>query len=115
MRHPEAKGLTDQEEAVMVRVIIERSVQAGKKGDLIPLLNELRSAVVRQPGYVSGETLSSIEDASTILVESTWRRLLDWRMWEESAERKGLYQKIAPLLTEKPKIRIFQLTATEGE
>ena len=97
----------------MVRIIIERHLRAGKQGELIHWLKELRTAAIDQPGYVSGETLASTEDASIISVLSTWRSLGDWKRWEGSEQRIKLEQQIKPLLLEMPKVRIYQVMATE--
>ena len=97
----------------MVRIVIERHLKEGKKGELLPLLVELRAAAMHQPGYVTGETLASTEDPSIISVLSTWRSLEDWKAWEKSEPRIKLYEKIESLLIEKPKVSIYQVAATE--
>ncbi len=97
----------------MVRVVIERHLKEGKKGDLFPLLRELRAVAMHHPGYITGETLESTEDLSIISTLSTWRSLEDWKAWEKSEPRKKLYKKIEPLLAEKPKVSIYQIAATE--
>jgi len=97
----------------MVRILIERHIKAGKRGELIHQLRELRTAAIHQPGYISGETLSSLEDASIISVLSTWQSLEDWKNWEESETRTRLEQQIEPLLIEKPEVSIYQVMATE--
>jgi len=97
----------------MVRVVIERRLKEGKKGDLLPLLRELRTAAMHHPGYITGETLASTEDPAIISTLSTWRSLEDWKAWEKSEARKKLYQKIEPLLVGKPKVTVYQVMATE--
>jgi len=97
----------------MVRIVIERHLKEGKKGDLLPLLRELRAVAMHQSGYVTGETLSSAGDPSIISVLSTWRSLEDWKAWEKSEPRIKLYKKIESLLVEKPKVTIYQVMATE--
>ena len=99
----------------MVRIVIERHLKEGKKGALMPLLRELRAAAMHQPGYVTGETLASAEDPSTISVLSTWRSLEDWKAWEKSEQRIKLYKQIEQLLVEKPKVSIYQVMAVEGK
>jgi hypothetical protein len=37
-----------------LKVLIERHVQRGKEGYLMELLNNLRTELIEQPGYVSG-------------------------------------------------------------
>ena len=97
----------------MIRILIERHLKEGKRRDLMPLLRQLRTAAMEQSGYITGETLASTEDASLIAVLSTWRSLDDWKAWEMSEPRAKLYQRIEPLLLEKPKFSIYQVMATE--
>ena len=97
----------------MIRILIERHLKAGKRGELIHLLRELRTAAIHQPGYVSGETLSSLEDAATVSVLSTWQSLEAWKVWEESAARIKIEEQMESLLTERPKVTIYQVMATE--
>ena len=97
----------------MVRVVIQRHLKEGKRGDLLPLLRKLRAAAMRYPGYITGETLASTGDPSVISVLSTWRSLEDWEKWEKSEQRIKLYSKVEPLLVEKPKVSIYQVMATE--
>ena len=97
----------------MVRIVVERHLKEGKKGDLLPLLRELRAAALHHPGYVTGETLASTEDLSIILVLSTWHSLEDWKAWEKSEPRIKIYEKIELLLVEKPKVSIYQVMAME--
>jgi quinol monooxygenase YgiN len=97
----------------MVRIVIQRHLKENKRGDLMPLLRELRAAAMHYPGYVTGETLASTGDPSIISVLSTWRSLEDWQAWGKSEQRVKLYEKIEPLLIEKPKISIYQVMATE--
>jgi len=97
----------------MIRVVIERHLKEGKRGDLLPLLRELRAAAMHQPGYITGETLASTEDRSIISVLSTWRSLEDWKVWEKTEPRIRLYKKVESLLVGKPKVTIYQIMATE--
>jgi len=96
----------------MIRVIIDRRAKVGE--DLSALLVELRvAAIVHFPGYIGGETLVNTEDSSNIVVISTWRSIEDWKRWAKSETRTKLYQRIEPLLQQKPKVRTFCIMATE--
>jgi len=98
----------------MIKVIIERHAKRGKV--LSSLLQELRGAAVMQfKGYLGGETLVSTEDSSIIIVISTWQSLEDWERWANSEIRARIYQQMEPLLLEKPKVRTFQVMATESK
>ena len=89
-----------------VKVLIERHVKGGKAGDLIELLSKLRTELISQPGYISGEILQSLEDKSTIFALSTWGSALDWKSWEGNHKRLEILSKIKPLLTQPPRLTI---------
>jgi len=89
-----------------VKVLIERHVEDGKEGDLIELLNKLRTELISQPGYISGELLQSVADKSTIFALSTWLSALDWKSWEGNPKRLEVESKIELLLTEPAKLTI---------
>ena len=97
----------------MLRVIIERHLKEGKSKSLVPLLRELRAAALQQPGYITGETMVSTQDPSIVATLSTWRSLDDWKAWENSEARKKLSPQIERLLRKKPKVSIYQVSATE--
>jgi len=97
----------------MVRVVIQRHLKEGKKGDLLPLLRALRSAAMSYSGYIHGESLVGTENPSIISVLSTWQSLEEWKKWEKSEQRVKLYEKIEPLLVEKPMVSVYQIMATE--
>ena len=90
----------------MVKVLIERHVKKGKEGYLIELLNKLRTELISQPGYVSGELLQSVEDKSAIFALSTWLSTLDWKSWEGDPKRLEIESQIETLLTESSKLTI---------
>ncbi len=91
----------------MVRIIIERHCHPGKEAELENLLVELRSQAIAQRGYVSGETLRSIDDPSSWLVLSTWLDVDLWRMWESSQQREDIDRRAQPLLTGPPKTSVY--------
>ena len=97
----------------MLRVFIKRHLKEDKTEELIPLLMKLRTAALQQPGYVTGETLASIEDTSIISVLSTWRSIDDWQKWEKSEVRLKLYWQIEPLLKEKASVSIYHIMTAE--
>jgi len=80
-----------------VRVIIERTVEADKQEELLELLKQLRARALLQQGYISGETLASVDRPGTHLVISTWHSLHDWKAWENNPERLEILTKIEAL------------------
>ncbi len=92
----------------MIRAMIEWRSKAGKEDSLEGLLKDLRSKAMRQPGYISGETLVEIDDPSTYIVISTWTRLEAWKAWESSQERHEIVRLISPVVVDEKRIRVFK-------
>ncbi len=90
----------------MIRVIIERHAKDSLR--LLAALREIRAEAMKQPGYISGETLVDAEDNTVIIVISTWQSLKDWKAWHASEARAKLDQRIQPLLVEPTRIRTYR-------
>ena len=45
-----------------VKILIQRKIKPGKEKELSKVVNELRSKAMHAQGFISGETLQSIED-----------------------------------------------------
>ena len=91
---------------MQAKVIIERLTAPHQESHAMAIATELRAAGIRQPGYISGETLIDINDHTSIVVVSTWRNLQDWERWESSEERHRLEENMAPLLSRPPRVRV---------
>ena len=90
-----------------VKVIIRRKVPKSKEAELLPLLLELRSRAVIQPGYISGETLRNFNEPEDYIVISSWKTVEDWRSWEQNKGRGEIMGKIEALLGEKGDYGIY--------
>jgi heme-degrading monooxygenase HmoA len=77
-----------------VKILIKRSIGQQVAPVLRPLIVELRAHAMKQPGYISGETLKCVDRPGEYLVISTWDSLDDWEKWLNSQERKILEDKI---------------------
>lgn len=91
-----------------VQVIIRRKWQVSQPEDLLPLLTELRSRAKEQPGYISSDTLRSLEDPEDFLVISKWETADDWNKWVHSRDRRDLQGKVDSLIGEKTFYEIFE-------
>ena len=72
-----------------IKIFIKRYVKKGRRQESIELLKDVRSHALKQPGYISGETLINHYDPRNITVVSTWQTIDDWIRWEESDERSA--------------------------
>ena len=91
-----------------IQVIIKRKWETDKPEALIPLLTELRSLAEKQPGYISGETLRSLNDPDKYLVFSKWETVDDWKNWLQSKERRDLQGEVDSLIGERTFYEIFE-------
>jgi len=90
-----------------VKVILKRKVPKDKEKDLLPLLLELRSKAMRQPGYISGETLRSMDSPEELIVIGTWQSKEAWDKWASSKERSEVQERIDSLLGEKTEYNVY--------
>jgi len=77
-----------------VKILIKRRLPLDKDQYAVELLRQLRTLAMQQEGYISGETLRSIENSEEFLVISTWRSFEDWRNWFNSSQREELQSKV---------------------
>jgi heme-degrading monooxygenase HmoA len=77
---------------MQAKILIKRTFSKGKKNEIISLLKELRSVALQQPGYISGETLTSVDQPQTLMVISSWQDMESWNDWKENNTRRTLDQ-----------------------
>ena len=90
-----------------IRVLIERKTVPENEPTLNHLLMKLRAKAMLAKGYISGETLRSLDNPNEYLVISTWNSLKDWKQWEADTERQEIQSKIDSLLRLPSIHRIF--------
>ncbi len=91
-----------------VKILIKRKVSADKATKLSDFVKQLRSLVIKQPGYVTGESLKNLAKQDEYLVISTWESIDAWKAWLASAERATIQQQIDALLGEKTEYEAYQ-------
>ena len=96
-----------------VKILIKRSVPQDKARALIPLVRQMRASAATQPGYITGETLRSLDNPEEFLVISTWQASEDWKNWLESDERNKVQSKIDDLLGGETNYEIFHYGFSE--
>jgi heme-degrading monooxygenase HmoA len=90
-----------------IRVLIERKAIPENEQALSELLMKMRSKAMLARGYISGETLRSLDDPNETLVISTWNSLDDWIRWEATRERHEIQSRIDGMLRAPATQRIF--------
>lgn len=99
---------------MQAKVLIERHTAPHQAHHVLAIATELRAAAIRQPGYISGESLIDIDDNTALVVISIWRDIEDWRRWEASEERRMLEDNIVPLLSRPPLVRVCTDLSEKG-
>jgi pentatricopeptide repeat protein len=92
-----------------VKIFIKRYVKNGKTQEAVELLKDVRSHALKQPGYISGETLINHYDPCNITVVSTWQTIDDWIRWEESDERTAKENQLEGLQVGPADFEIYDL------
>jgi heme-degrading monooxygenase HmoA len=91
-----------------VKVIIKRKWKIEQPEELLPLLTELRSHAQKQAGYISGETLRSLDDPEDFMVISEWETADDWKKWSQSKERRDIQHRVDSLIGERSFYEIYE-------
>jgi heme-degrading monooxygenase HmoA len=91
-----------------VQVIIKRKFHVHNPKALFPLLTKLRNHAKAQPGYISGQTLKSIDNPEEYLVISTWETADDWKNWLQSKERRDIQGQVDSLIGERTFYEVFE-------
>ena len=111
-----APAIAVQEEGDMaVKVFIKRYVKKGKTEAAVKLLMDVRSQALKQPGYISGETLINHYDPCNLTVVSTWQTVDDWIRWQESDERSAIEDQLESLQERPANFEIYDLGSVAGQ
>lgn len=90
---------------MMPRLVGE--MEADLLPQLVPMLTELRSMAMRQPGYISGETMRNVNDPSEFLVISTWKSVEDWQRWFADKRREKLEREVDLILGSDTEYKVY--------
>ncbi|MBU1399086.1 MAG: antibiotic biosynthesis monooxygenase family protein [Pseudomonadota bacterium] len=91
-----------------IKALIKRTVPQDKARNMLHLFMEMRTLATAQPGYISGETMKSIDKPDVYMVISTWESADDWEKWLLSKKRQVIQGKMDALLGGKTSYEIFQ-------
>lgn len=86
------------------KVLIERKIKPGMEAEFKKLMREVLSGVAHAHGFISGETLQSIDDPTVHITISQWKDLSCWHDWIDSAERKKKQEEFDKVLAQPMKV-----------
>ena len=71
-----------------VKILIKRKFKDGNMQAASRLVINNRSGAMKQPGYISSETLRSLDDKDQVVVMSMWENIETWEAWKYCETRK---------------------------
>jgi heme-degrading monooxygenase HmoA len=93
----------------MVRVVIEHKIKGPEYLDkAIEVIREIRNEAMKEHGFITGETLTKVDDRTNMLVISNWETREAWDAWDKSERRVKLNPKINELLSEPYTVNIYE-------
>ncbi|KAL3671391.1 hypothetical protein V7S43_003317 [Phytophthora oleae] len=81
-----------------VRVLSERIMSRGFEPTVVRLMENVNKVVQSQPGLISLETLSDVNDHHKYVVLSEWRSIKDYQAWTASEAHKQCTDQINEVL-----------------
>ena len=91
-----------------IQVIIRRKVKQGQQAKaLVPLILQLRAIAIHQPGFISSDTWSDVENPGECMVISRWQTVEDWHRWVQSEKRSKIESKIEALTGQKSECKVY--------
>jgi len=88
----------------LTKILIERKIKPGTDREFKKLMREVLSVAAHAHGFISGETLQSVEDPTVHVTISQWKDMPSWNAWINSAERKKKQEEYDKILAEPMKI-----------
>ena len=91
-----------------IGVLIRRITKDGINAKVLhPDLVEIRSLSVRQPGYISGETIYNLDRPEECIVISKWTSKEHWQSWKKNPKRLEIIKKMEKHLSAKAQYNIY--------
>ena len=73
-----------------VKILIKRKIKDGNMQAAARLAINIRSGAMNQPGYISSESMRSLDDQNQITVVSMWQNMESWEAWRNNDARKEI-------------------------
>lgn len=92
-----------------VKILIKRQIKDGNMQVAARLLINSRKGAMSQPGYISSETMRSLDDPGQIAVMSMWQTKEAWEAWKGSEERQSIQAEFESYLAGQPTYEHYDL------
>ena len=92
-----------------VKVMIKRLIKENHMEEAYKLLTRARYNASHQEGYISSETLTSLESKNTVVVISTWQSIESWEKWKNSDVRSDGETRLDEITEEPAQYEAFSM------
>jgi len=89
---------------VLTKILIERKIKPGTEAEFKRLMRTVLSGAAHARGFISGETLQSVDDPTLHVTISQWKDISSWNDWINSEERKKIQEEYDKILAEPMKV-----------
>ena len=96
-----------------VKILIKRKIKDRNMQAASRVLINHRSGAMKQPGYISSETLHNLDDPSQIVVVSMWHTREAWEVWKQSETRKANESEFKDYIIGEPEFEHYSLGLPE--
>ena len=91
-----------------VKILVSRQISAGRMEKVMGLIQAMRQAAQKQPGFIIGETLVPLPRSREVLVISNWESIEDWNRWFDHPVRLQLQKEMDDYLGGRTEYTIFR-------
>ncbi len=88
----------------ITKILIERKIKPGTEAEFKRLMRTVLSGAAHTAGFISGETLQSVDDPTFHVTISQWKDISFWNAWINSEERKKIQEEYDKILAEPMKV-----------
>ena len=92
-----------------VKILIKRKFKEGSIKAASRLLINHRNGAMKQPGYISSETMRSLDDPDRIVVVSMWHSIEEWEAWRNSDTRTANENEFREYIIGEPEFECYSL------
>ena len=92
-----------------VTVLIDRTFKPQGVQKAYEVIVKLRSLATLEAGYISGQTLVSVDNPNRLVVMATWASVRQWENWRDSELRADQSAKLESLSTSPEKVDVLMV------
>jgi heme oxygenase (mycobilin-producing) len=88
----------------LTKILIQRKIKPGMEEEFKRIMREVVSSAAHVDGFISGETLQSLDDPAVYVTISNWKDMSYWTAWINNAQRVKKQEEYDKVLAEPMKV-----------